>query len=68
MIRLASLFSQLIATFDRKRFYELVFRHQSECYAKGFSCWDQFVAMLFCQLPQAKSLREIFGIVLSFSF
>jgi len=61
MIRHASLFSQLIATFDRKRFYELVFRHQSERYAKGFSCWDQFVAMLFCQLAQAKSLREICG-------
>jgi hypothetical protein len=27
--------------------------------AKGFSCWDQFVAMLFCQLVQAHSFREI---------
>ncbi len=26
---------------------------------KGFSCWDQFVAMLFCQLGKAQSLREI---------
>jgi len=32
---------------------------QAEKAAKGFSCWDQFVAMLFCQLAQAKSLREI---------
>jgi hypothetical protein len=29
--------------------------------AKGFDCWDQFVAMLFCQLGQAHSLREICG-------
>jgi hypothetical protein len=29
--------------------------------AKGFSCWGQFVAMLFCQLGQAHSLREICG-------
>jgi len=29
--------------------------------AKGFSCWEQFVAMLFCQLGQAHSLREICG-------
>ncbi len=29
--------------------------------AKGFSCWDRFVAMLFCQLGQAHSLREICG-------
>jgi hypothetical protein len=61
MVRHASLFSQLVALFNRQRFHELVFRHGSERYAKGFSSWDQFVAMLFCQLAQAKSLREISG-------
>jgi len=61
MVRHASLFSQLVALFNRQRFYELVYRHRSERYAKGFSSWDQFVAMLFCQLAQAKSLREISG-------
>ena len=29
--------------------------------AKGFSSWSQFVAMLFCQLGRAHSLREIEG-------
>ena len=61
MVRHASLFSQLVGLFNRQRFYELVYRHRSERYAKGFSSWDQFVAMLFCQLAQAKSLREISG-------
>jgi hypothetical protein len=61
MIRCASLFSQLIAIFDRGRFHKLVAKHRAERHAKGFSCWDQFVAMLFCQLAQAKSLREICG-------
>jgi hypothetical protein len=61
MVCHASLFSQLVALFNRQRFYELVYRHGSERYAKGFSSWDQFVAMLFCQLAQAKSLREISG-------
>lgn len=28
---------------------------------KGFTCWQQFVAMLFCQIGQAHSLREISG-------
>jgi hypothetical protein len=28
---------------------------------KGFSCWEQFVAMLFCQMAAAHSLREIRG-------
>ena len=61
MVRHASLFSQMVALFNRLRFAELVYRHQAERYAKGFSCWDQFVAMLFCQIAQAKSLREISG-------
>jgi hypothetical protein len=61
MIRHASLFSQIITVFDRTKFCELVYSHQAERYSKGFSCWDHFVSMLFCQLAQAKSLREICG-------
>lgn len=61
MVRYASLFSQLIALFHRQKFYELVYRHRSERYAKGYQSWEHFVAMLFCQLAQAKSLREISG-------
>ena len=61
MVRYASLFSQLIAMFNRQRFHEFVYRHRSERYAKGYSSWEHFVAMLFCQLAQAKSLREISG-------
>lgn len=59
MIRHASLFSQLLALFDRTTFQKLVLKHQAQRYAKGFSSWDQFAAMLFCQIAQAKSLREI---------
>jgi hypothetical protein len=33
--------------------------HQAERNAKGFTCWGQFVAMLFCQVAQMKSLREV---------
>jgi hypothetical protein len=61
MVRRASLFSQLVALFRRRQFYGLVIEHRAERYSKGFSSWDHFVAMLFCQLAQAKSLREICG-------
>jgi hypothetical protein len=61
MVRHGSLFSQIISTFNRQEFYRLVMQHKSEHYSKGFSSWDHFVAMLFCQLAQAKSLREICG-------
>jgi hypothetical protein len=61
MVRHASLFSQMVAWFNRGKFHSLVFRHKAERYCKGFDSWDHFVAMLFCQLAQAKSLREICG-------
>jgi hypothetical protein len=61
MVRHASLFSQLVALFNRGQFHGLVFRHKAERFAKAFNSWDHFVAMLFCQLAQAKSLREICG-------
>jgi hypothetical protein len=47
--------------FSKRKFFETIHATQSERGAKGFSRWDQFVAMLFCQLGQAHSLREICG-------
>jgi hypothetical protein len=61
MVRTASLFSQLIVLFDRRKFQELAFKNKTEKHSKGYSSWDHFIAMLFCQLAQAKSLREICG-------
>jgi hypothetical protein len=46
---------------DRAGFARAVKQHQAERGAKGFSCWDQFVSMLFCQMGAAHSLREICG-------
>jgi hypothetical protein len=59
VVRHASLFSQLVALFNRSKFHSLVYHHKAERYSKGFSSWSHFVAMLFCQVAQAKSLREI---------
>ena len=61
MVRTASLFSQLIILFDRRKFQELAFKHKAERHCKGYSSWDHFIAMFFCQLAHAKSLREICG-------
>ena len=57
--RCASLFSQILNLVDRAEFAAAVERTGAANRTKGFSCWDQFVAMIFCQLAQAKSLREI---------
>jgi len=42
-------------------FETAVRKYSAERHSRGFSSWGQFVAMLFCQLGHAKSLREICG-------
>jgi len=59
IVQVASLFNQLLQHFPRTEFAALVKKHAAERDAKGFTCWTQFVSMLFCQLGRADSLREI---------
>jgi hypothetical protein len=54
-----NMFSQILQIIPRNSFSRLVYDSRAEYCAKGFSSWDQTVAMLFCQFAQAKSLREI---------
>jgi hypothetical protein len=55
------MFSQILGWFPRLEFDAAVREHKAERHARGFTCWQQFVAMLFCQLGHAQSLREICG-------
>jgi len=59
MVLTASLFNQLLHHFPRTEFGLLVKETKAERHARGFTCWTQFVAMLFCQLAEADSLRII---------
>ena len=61
MTTVCSIFSQLLQLFPRWEFERLVRETQAERHARGFTCWGQCVAMLFCQLGRAHSLREICG-------
>jgi hypothetical protein len=61
MNRVCSIFSQILQLFSRNEFGAAVKQHHAERHARGFTCWGQFIAMLFCQLGHAKSLREICG-------
>ena len=56
-----SMFSQILKLVPRIEFERRVRQTGAEHAAKGFSSWSQFVAMLFCQLGRAHSLREIEG-------
>jgi hypothetical protein len=59
MVQAMSLFNQLLKHFPVLEFAALVKKHSAERAAKGFSCRTQLVAMLFCQLAHADSLRDI---------
>jgi hypothetical protein len=59
--RVCSIFSQLLQLFPRLEFEQAVRETRAEHHAREFTRWGQFVAMLFCQLGQARSLREICG-------
>jgi hypothetical protein len=61
MNKVGSIFSQVLQMFPRTKFYQAVRKTKAERHARGFSSWTQFVAMLFCQLGRAHSLREICG-------
>jgi hypothetical protein len=61
LTRVCSIFSQILQLISRLEFEAAVRKHKAERHARGFTCWGQFIAMLFCQLGHAKSLREICG-------
>jgi hypothetical protein len=61
LTRVSSIFSQILQLIPRLEFESAVRKHGAERHARGFSSWGQFIAMLFCQLGHAKSLREICG-------
>lgn len=61
MNKFCSIFSQLLQLFPRNEFHQAVKKTLAERHARGFTCWGQFLAMLFCHLGRAHSLREITG-------
>lgn len=61
MRRFCSILNQLLQIFCREDFERAVEETKAERHARGFKSWDQFVAMLFCHLADANSLREICG-------
>ena len=58
MNRVCGIFSQVLRLIPRTVFQKAVSEHKAERHARGFTCWGQLVAMLFCHLGQARSLRE----------
>jgi hypothetical protein len=58
MTQVCSVNWHLLQLFPPGQFAKAVKQHQAEFNTKGFSCSEQFVAMLFCQVAHMNSLRE----------
>jgi len=54
-----TVFSQLIEHLPEKEFQKCVVRYHGDSNFRGFSCWDQLLAMAFAQLTYRESLRDI---------
>lgn len=59
MARESSTLSTLLKLVSRKRFDEFVQAHDGDKGSKGFSTWNQFVALVYGQLTGKRSLREL---------
>jgi Domain of unknown function (DUF4372)/Transposase DDE domain len=57
--QVSSIFRQMMQLVPRGMFEHKVRETKAERHARGFSSWGQFLAMMFCQLGNAESLREI---------
>lgn len=54
-----TVFAQLIDYLPSKEFQKCVARYEGDSHFRGFSCWDQLLAMSFAQLTYRESLRDI---------
>jgi len=53
------IFAQLLDLLSRYEFNKCVSRYQGNRRVRSFSCWDQFLVMVFAQLTYRESLRDI---------
>jgi len=54
-----TIFSQVLDLIPRHQFETIVKRHNADRYVKYFSCWQQFITLLFAQIRSKDSLRDI---------
>ena len=52
-------FAQLIEFLDKDKFRHLVDKYNGNRYVKSFTCWNQLLALMFGQLSNRESLRDV---------
>ena len=61
-----TVFSQLLNFLPDREFRRCVLRYDGNARPRGFSCWDQYLAMAFAQLTYRDGLRDIEACLRSF--
>ena len=56
-------FSQLVSFLDRNHFNYLVRKYEGDKYVKSFTCWNQLLVMMFGQLCNRESLRDLISAI-----
>lgn len=56
-------FSQLTAFLDNNKFYRIVKQYDADRGNRGFTCWHQMLMMIFGQLSNRDSLRDLTTII-----
>jgi len=52
-------FAQLSSFLDRNKFNYIVRNYDGDKYVKHFTCWNQLLALMFGQLSNRQSLRDL---------
>ena len=52
-------FAQLVQFMNRSKFNRMVAKYDGDKYVKSFSCWNQLLTMMFGQLTNRESLRDL---------
>ena len=53
------IFAQLVSLLNRSKFNRIVAKYHGDKYVKHFTCWNQLLALMFGQLCNRESLRDL---------
>ena len=58
-------FAQLASFLNRSKFTRIVTKYDGDKYVKHFTCWNQLLALIFGQLSNRESLRDLIVALMS---
>lgn len=58
-MRKNTIFGQIVQLLSRKEFTKIVFAYNGDKHTRALTCWQQLIVLLYAQVKDLKSLREI---------